>query len=191
MSNYIESLKPLVTDLASTLTFAILLACTNNLTLATSVSIALGVAQIAVARLRERNTSRMQQVGLALIVVLGLLTLYLHDARFMMAKFTIVHVAIGSVMLERGWMRRYMPKIVTDNLSDAAIVTSGAIWSALMFALAAANLYIGLEMSPRVWATFLAVAPTGAPLTLFALQSLVIRARVLANIRKRSALQAA
>jgi intracellular septation protein len=191
MSNYIESLKPLVADLASTLTFAILLAWTNNLTLATGVSIALGVTQIAVARLCNRNTSRMQRVSLALIVVLGLLTLYLHDARFMMAKFTIVHVAIGSVMLERGWMRRYMPKIVTDNLSDAAIVTFGAVWSAMMFALAAANLYIGLAMSTRVWVTFLAVAPAGAPLTLFALQSLVIRARVLANIRKRSALQAA
>ncbi len=106
----------------------------------------------------------MQWMSLGLVIVFGSLTLYFHDPRFVMVKFTIAHIAIGVVMLKPNWMARYLPPIVTETLSTGALTIYSALWPLLMFGLAAANLYIGLTMSARAWAWFLGTVPTAAPL---------------------------
>jgi len=73
--------------------FAILLATTHNVFLATGLGIALGIAQVAFQKLRGKDVVLMQWLSLALVVVFGSLTLYFHDPRFVMVKFTIGHVA--------------------------------------------------------------------------------------------------
>lgn len=190
MRNLAEAIRPLIEDLASTIFFAVLIALTGNVYLATGVGIAVGVLQVSVDRLRGKEIAAMQWMSLGLVIVFGSLTLYFHDPRFVMVKFTIAHIAIGVVMLKPNWMARYLPPIVTETLSTGALTIYSALWPLLMFGLAAANLYIGLTMSARAWAWFLGTVPTAAPWVLFAIQYLAIRVHVTSILRRRGAVAA-
>jgi len=187
MQHLAEAFKPLVFDLASTILFAIVLALTHNVFLATGLGIALGIAQVAWLKLRGREVMLMQWMSLGLVLVFGTLTLYFHDARFVMVKFTIAHVAVGAAMLKPGWMSRYLPQIVRDTLSARAMIGYSAMWPVLMLGLAAANLYIGFTMSQAAWTWFLATVPTAAPWVLLAIQYTMIRLHVRSIIRARAA----
>ncbi len=107
-----------------------------------------------IQRIRRQPVYTMQWMSLALVIVFGTLTLYLHDPRFVMVKFTIAHIAIGAAMIKPNWMSRYLPQIVTDNLSKFELTLYSAMWPVMMFGLAAANLYIGFTMSQAAWTFF-------------------------------------
>jgi intracellular septation protein A len=190
MSNLVNALKPLIADLLSSIFFAILIAVTGNIYLATAIGIATGIAQVAIQKLLGRPIATMQWMSLALVIVFGSLTLYLHDPRFVMVKFAIAHVAIGAVMIKPNWMSRYLPPIVTDNLSVRELTFYSAMWPVLMFGLAAAGLYIGIELGPKPWAWFLGIVNPAAPWVLFAIQYVLMRAHVRSAIRRRTAASA-
>lgn len=183
----IEALKPLLSDLASSIFFAILIAVTGNIYLATGAGIALGIAQVAIQKLRGKDIATMQWMSLALVIVFGSLTLYLHDPRFVMIKFAIAHVAVGAVMTKPNWMSRYLPKIVTDTLSVRELTFYSAMWPVMMFGLAAVGLYIGLAVGQNAWVFFLGFVNPAAPWVLFGLQYLMIRMHVRSVLRKRAA----
>lgn len=185
------AMKPLLADLASTIFFAALLAITGNVYIATGVGIAVGVGQFAIQRIRRRPVATMQWMSLLLVIVFGTLTLYFHDPRFVMIKFTIGKLAIGAAMIKPNWMSRYLPQIVTDTLSRFELTLYSAMWPVMMFGLAAANLYIGFTMSQAAWTFFLGVITPAAPWVLFGLQYLMIRLHVRGIIRRRMATAAA
>ncbi|MBS0472632.1 MAG: septation protein IspZ [Proteobacteria bacterium] len=191
MSNLAQALKPLILDLLSSIFFAALLFITGNVYVATGIGIAIGIGQIVILKLMKRPIALMQWVSIALVVVFGTLTIYFHDPRFVMVKFTIGHLAIGAAMLQPNWMSRYLPKIVTDNLSTRELTFYSGMWPVMMFGLAAANLYIGWYMGEEAWKWFLATVPGSAPWVLFAIQYLAIRLHVRSIIRRRAAAQAA
>ena len=188
MTHLFNAMKPLLSDLASTIFFAAVIAITGNIYLATGIGIAVGVGQVVVQKLLGREIAVMQWTSLALVVVFGTLTLYFHDPRFVIVKFTIGKLAIGAAMLTPNWMSRYLPKIVTDTLSALELTIHSAMWPVMMFGLAAANLYVGLTMSPIVWAWFLGTVPVAAPWVLFGLQYLAIRIHVKSILRRRMAM---
>ncbi len=149
-----------------------------------------GVGQVVVQAPLRREVPLMQWMSLAMVIVFGTLTLYFHDPRFVIVKFTIGKIAIGAAMLTPNWMSRYLPKIVTDTLSELELTLYSAMWPVMMFGLAAANLYIGLTMSPEAWAWFLGTVPVAAPWVLFGLQYLAIRLHVKSILRGRVAVAA-
>src|SRR3954471_9478384 len=75
---------------------------TDNVILATSVAIAGAVGQVIYARVKGQTLGYMTWASLALVIVLGGMTLLTHDPRFVLAKPAIGHVAIGLIMLKRG-----------------------------------------------------------------------------------------
>ncbi|HEY0300350.1 MAG TPA: septation protein IspZ [Rhizomicrobium sp.] len=187
MNNVKEALKPLVADLASSIFFAVLLALTGSIYLATGIGIAVGVGQVAVQKLRRKPVAAMQWMSLVLVVVFGGLTLYLHDPRFVIVKFAIAHVAVGAVMLKPNWMSRYLPRIVTDTLSVRELTFYSAMWPVMMFGLAAVGLYIGFYAGLPAWTFFLGVINPAAPWVLFAVQYGLIRVHVTRILRRRMA----
>jgi intracellular septation protein A len=191
MSNLVNALKPLIADLASSIFFAVLIAVTGNIYLATGIGIAVGIGQVAIQMLRRKPIFAMQWMSLALVIVFGSLTLYLHDPRFVMVKFAIAHVAVGTVMIKPNWMSRYLPPIVTDNLSSRELTFYSAMWPVLMFGLAGVGLYIGLELGANAWAWFLGTINPAAPWVLFAIQYVLMRQHVRSAIRRRAAASAA
>src|SRR3982074_2188843 len=105
-------------DFFSTILFLAIYLATDNVLLATGVAIAGAIAQVIYSRVKGKPLGYMTYASLALVIVLGSETLLTHDPRFVLAKPAIPPFAIGAIILKRGWMLRYLPAIVTDNIPE-------------------------------------------------------------------------
>jgi len=175
MNNLAYSLRPLLADFLSTIVFVVLIWLTGNVLLATALGIATGVAQIAIAKLRRKPVPLLQWAVLGLVLSLGGATLLTNDPRFVMFKPTIIYVGVGLVMLQRGWMGRYIPPSGQGRVPQWGIDAAGYAWSALMFLTAAANLVFALYTDTKTWSLFVAIFPTASKLILFAITYVSLR----------------
>src|SRR4030081_1617831 len=159
----------LATDFLSTIVFLTLYLTTNNVVLATSVAIAGAVAQVVYSRVKGRPLAFMTYASLALVIVLGGATLLTNDPRFVMAKPSIAHFAIGAIMLRRGWMLIYMPPLVSETIPEYVTV-AGYAWAALMFALGLGTIAVAATGDLKLWAVYVSVVLVGAKVTAFVVQ---------------------
>jgi intracellular septation protein len=172
----------LATDFFSTIVFLALYLITGNVVLATSVAIAGAVAQVIYARVRDQPLGFMTYASLALVIVLGSATLLTNDPRFVLAKPSIAHFAIGAIMLKRGWMLRYLPPIVTETIPEYVTV-AGYAWAALMFALGAGVIAVASTGDIKLWAIYVSAVAIGAKVAAFAVQYVAFRVLVTSRIR--------
>jgi intracellular septation protein A len=168
-------LQQLLSDFLSAIVFLAVYGLAGSITLATTTAVGVGLAQAAVMKLRGRPIDLMQWLALGLVLVLGAATLITQDSRFIMVKPTVIHWAIGAVMLRHGWMTRYLPPIARDNLPVGVMVRAGYAWAVLMLVLGGLNLFIALTMSFQAWAWFISFGAMGAKVAAFLVQYLVFR----------------
>src|SRR6478609_4649353 len=164
----------LLTDFLSTIVFLAVYLTTGNVVLATSVAIAGAVAQVVYSRVKGRPLSFMTYASLALVIVLGTATLLTNDPRFVLAKPSIAHFAIGAVMLKRGWMLRYVPPIVAGTIPEY-VTLAGFSWAALMFALGAGTIAVAATGDLKLWAFYVSVVLIGAKVVAFGVQYAAFR----------------
>src|SRR3954467_542711 len=169
-------------DFFSTILFIAIYLATDNVLLATGVAIAGAAAQVIYSRVKGKTFGYMTWASLALVIVLGGATLLTHDARFVLAKPAIGHVAIGLIMLKRGWMLRYMPAIVTETVPEYVTV-AGYAWAVLMFVLAAGTVAVAMTGDMKLWVFYISVVLVGAKITAFAIQYVAFRLLVGSRIR--------
>src|SRR6478752_2361731 len=172
----------LLTDFLSTIIFLALYWTTGDVVLATSVAIAGAVAQVVYSRVKGQPLSFMTYASLALVIVLGSATLLTHDPRFVLAKPSIAHFAIGAIMLKRGWMLRYMPPIVVETIPEYVTV-AGYAWAALMFALGLGTIAVASTGDLRLWAIYVSVVAVGAKVAAFAIQYAAFRILITNRLR--------
>ena len=103
----------------------------------------------------------------------------------MLAKPAIAHVAIGAIMLKRGWMLRYMPPIVTETIPEY-VTLAGYAWAALMFALGAGTIAVAMTGDIRLWTLYVSVVALGSKLAAFAVQYVAFRILVTHRIAPRA-----
>ena len=173
-------------DFLSTIVFLVIYLTTDNVVLATSVAIAGAVGQVIYSRIKGRSLGYMTWASLALVIVLGGATLLTHDPRFVLAKPAIGHIAIGAIMLKRGWMLRYMPPIVTETIPEY-VTFAGYAWAVLMFVLAAGTVAVASTGDLKLWAFYVSVVLIGAKVLAFAIQYVAFRILVTGRIRAAKA----
>jgi intracellular septation protein A len=161
-------------DFLSTIIFLIVYFVSGELYLAIAVAMAVGIGQFLLLKQRGRSPDIMAWLSLVMVIALGGASLMTNDSRFIMAKPSVVHFAIGVVMLRRGWLARYMPDFVRQNVPENVLVGSGYAWAALMFGLGLVNLYVASRYSIDVWAWFISVYAVGAKVMAFLIQYAVI-----------------
>jgi intracellular septation protein len=177
------ALQQLLSDFLSAIVFLAIYGLSGSVTIATSLAIAVGAGQLTFMKLMGRAIDAMQWLALGLVIVLGGATLITQDSRFIMVKPTLIHWAIGAVMLRYGWMTRYLPPIARDNLPLNVMVVAGYGWSALMFLLGAINLFVALTMSFAAWAWFITFGAVGAKVVAFLVQYWVFRSLIRNKLR--------
>ena len=187
MKHFLTAFRPLAEDFLSTIIFLAFYAITGSVKLGIVLGIGIGVAQIAYLLLRGRKIDLMQWLSLALVIVLGGATLITHNPRFVMIKPSIGAFAVGCVMLKRNWQGRYLPPIVSQNVSENILVGWGYAWAGLMFLLAAVNLFVAFRLGLAAWAWFAAGVPLASQILLFIVQYATIRILVRRSIRARVA----
>jgi intracellular septation protein A len=188
MKSFLHAGKFLALDMASTFFFLALFALTHDVTLSVALGMALGVGQILWQRASRRPIDLMQWMSLGLVLVSGTITLVTHDARFVMVKPTLIYIVVGCVMLKKGWMNRYLPPVAMEVVPDLG-EAFGYVWAAMMFASAALNLVLALNLDPLKWAAVMSLWATGSKASLFVIQFAVMR--WVGGQRRRSGLAAA
>jgi intracellular septation protein len=182
-----SAMRQLFEDLLATILFLLVYILSGDIFIATGVAIAAGLVQIGYLKARRRTIDAMQWASLALVIVLGGVTIATRDGRFIMMKPSIIHFAIAAIMLRRGWMARYLPRIATDNLPESVIVGAGYAWAALMAALGLANLVVAWAFDARVWIWFVSVGAVGAKVLFVLAQFLLFRYLVWRRLKLRAA----
>jgi intracellular septation protein A len=124
----------------------------------------------------------MTWASLALVIVLGGATLLTNDPRFVLAKPSIAHFAIGAIMLKRGWMMRYLPPIVVETIPQYVTI-AGYAWAALMFALGAGVIAVASTGDLKLWAFYVSVIAIGAKIAAFAIQYVAFRVLITGRLR--------
>ena len=169
MANLMHSARLLVTDLASTLLFLIVLLITKDLMLAVGLGVGLGIIQIAWMKIRRQPIDTMQWLSIGLVVVSGIATLLTSDARFVMLKPTVIYCIVGAYMLKPGWMTRYLPPIAVHLVPDLAWIF-GFVWAGLMFLSAALNIALALTLDPVSWSAMMSIWGIASKVALFLAQ---------------------
>jgi len=172
----------LAADFFSTIVFLGLYVTTGSIVLATSLAIAGAIGQVIYTRVTGKELSFMTWASLGLVVVLGGITLLTQDPRFVLAKPSIAHFAIGAMMLKRDWMLRYMPPIVTETIPDYVTV-AGYAWAMLMFALGAGTIAVAATGDLKLWAIYVSFVSVGAKILAFAVQYVAFRLLITSRIR--------
>lgn len=180
-----DIVRRLVADFFSTIVFLAIYLASGNVLLATIVAIGGAIFQYALSRWRGVKLDRMALASVALVVILGTATLLTDDPRFVLAKPSIAHFAIGAIMLRRNWMARYVPPIVQDKAADLVLV-AGYLWAALMFALGLGTIAFALNGNLRLWTIYVSVIAVGAKVLAFALQYLIFNSVIRLRIRRAS-----
>jgi intracellular septation protein A len=173
------------TDFFSTILFAGVYFATDNIALATTVGIAGAIGQVIYARVTGKQLGFMTWASLGLVVLLGTATLLTNDPRFVLAKPSIAHFAIGAVMLKRGWMLRYMPAVVAETIPEYVTI-AGFCWAVLMFALGLGTIAVAATGDMKLWAIYVSVVAVGAKVMAFAIQYVAFRLLLTSRLRVRA-----
>lgn len=186
MQNLLHAARPLANDLFSSLLFAALVALGVDTQAATLIAMGVGVAHVVLWKLLGKSVAPLQWASLALVLTFGAVGLFLHDARFLMAKPTVIYLILTVMMLKRGWMLRYLPPVAIGH-AEPATIAFGYVWAGLMALTATANLVIAVQF-PQLWPAFLAIFPMTSKIVLFAAQYAVMRHITIRGVRAQMAL---
>jgi intracellular septation protein len=173
------------TDFLSTILFACVYFATGSIALATAIGIAGAIGQVIRARIKGSELGFMTWASLGLVIVLGTATLLTNDPRFVMAKPSIAHFAIGAVMLKRGWMLRYVPPIVAETIPEYVTI-AGFSWALLLFALGLGTIAVALTGDMKLWAIYVSFVAVGAKIMAFAIQYVAFRLLIISRLRERA-----
>jgi intracellular septation protein A len=177
-----DVLLRLATDFLSAIVFLVIYLATGNIILATAIAVAGAIAQVAYARRTGKVLGFMTYASLGLVMVLGAATILTNDPRFVLAKPSIAHFAIGLIMLKRGWMLRYVPPLVAETIPEY-VTGAGFAWAGLMFALGLGTIAVAMTGNIKLWTIYVSVVLVAAKIAAFAIQYVVFRLVVTSRIR--------
>ena len=174
MGNLMQSGRLLVSDLAATIVFLVVLLLTGDLVLAVALGVVLGIAQIAWMKFRRQPIDTMQWLSIGLVVVSGAATLLTRDPRFVMLKPSVIYCIVGAYMLRPGWLNRYLPDVAKHFVPDLARLF-GFVWAGLMFGSAALNIALAMTLPPVTWSAVMSVWGIASKVALFGIQFAIMR----------------
>ena len=136
---------------------------------ATIVAMVATIGQILWVYYRHRKIDAMQWVSLAMIVVFGSLTIFLHDKTFIQLKPTALYwlfsctLLISTQFFQKNWIQVLMGKQITlkEKHSKSVWQRLNLAWACFFFLMGALNLYVAFEYSEEAWVNFKLFGSTG------------------------------
>lgn len=125
---------------------------------ATAVLMAATVVQTGLIYAIDRKLQTMQKVTLVLILVFGMLTLALHDERFIKWKPTVLYASMAIVLAAALWIwkKNFLQMLLGSQLKlpEAVWARLTVIWVAYFLFMAALNGYVAALYSTEDWVNF-------------------------------------
>jgi intracellular septation protein len=151
---------------------------TSGIYAATASAIAIAALLVAYAWWRHRHVERQQLIMLAILVVLGGMTLALHDERYIKWKPTVVSwVMAGAFMLSQSLGKKTLvERMFGGNLQAPAQVWTrlNLGWVAFFVSLGALNLHFAFHWSTEAWVNFKVFGTFGLSMVFAVLQALYL-----------------
>lgn len=126
---------------------------------ATAVIIAATILQVGFFWLKNRRFEKMHLITLVLVIVLGGITLFLHDEIFIKWKPTIVNwlfavAFLGSQLFtHKNLIQRMMESHLTVS-SEQVWIRLNLMWIAFFTAVGFLNLYVAFSFDTNTWVNF-------------------------------------
>lgn len=145
---------------------------------ATAVAIVASVAQVFFSYMKHRQVEKMHLVTLALILVLGGLTLALHDETFIKWKPTLVNWGFALVFWgshyigEKPIIRRMLGEALT--LPEHVLQRLSMLWITFFIFSGAANLFVAYTFDTDTWVNFKLFGLMGLTIVFIILQGLYL-----------------
>ena len=154
----------------------------------TAVAIAATFLYVAVTWLKTRKVATMQLVTLAILVIFGGLTLYLHNEQFIQWKPTVINWIFGIAFLGSQFVGE---KTVVERLMSAQINLPNQIWRRLNLSwvtffliMGGANLYVMYNFDRDTWVNFKLFGMLGMTMVFLVIQSLFLARHI--NVPEKS-----
>jgi intracellular septation protein len=178
----------LFADFLAAIVFLSVNALTHDVVIATWAGIAVAVGQVGTAWVRRVPMPALRWLSLVLVMLLGGATIFTADSRFIRFKPTLIHLAIATAMLKRGWQARYFPPFVKEWLSERELTAWGYVWAGAMALMGLVNAAAAQWLDIGTWGIVL-TALLVAKLVLFAAQYTWMRVVVVRRMRAAGAQQ--
>lgn len=130
----------------------------NGIYWATGAAMVATLIQIAALKLMKKKIEKIHIFVFATVFILGGLTLYLQDKRFIMWKPTVVNWVFGAVFITSQYIGK---KNILQRMMDSSIELPDNIWKQLNFMwagffifLGVANLFVAYNFSEEIWVNF-------------------------------------
>ncbi|UDG82274.1 septation protein A [Candidatus Vallotia cooleyia] len=147
-----------------------------NIYIATGVTIATVLMQVAWSGLHHCRVHPILWVNLAIVVIFGGSTLVLHNDTFIKWKPTVLYWAFSLAIMfsQFGLRKNLIHKIVSTKIKLPPEVWNqlNIAWMLFFVVLGIANLFIAYRFSSDTWVNFKLFGTTGAMLLFIIVQSL-------------------
>jgi intracellular septation protein len=145
---------------------------------ATAVAIAATFLQVTFTWLKTRKVATMQLTTLAIIVIFGGLTLYLHDEQFIKWKPTVINWLFAGAFLGS---QIFGQKTAIERMMGSSLTLPKPIWCRLNLSwvtffliMGSANLYVMSHYDRDTWVNFKLFGMLGLTFMFIVLQSLYL-----------------
>lgn len=126
--------------------------------LATALAIVASLAQVGWLLARGRQVDPMLWISLAIIVLFGGATIWLHDETFIKWKPTILYATFAAILLGGRWLAG---RNLVQALLGAQLTLPAALWDRLLWlwsgffaAMAALNIAVAYSVPTATWVNF-------------------------------------
>jgi intracellular septation protein len=145
--------------------------------LATLVAIVASFGQIGWVKLRGHKVDKMLWISLVMIVVLGGLTLWLHDERFIKWKVTVLHWLFSAIILGAPLFGRNVIKSLMGSQIELPDIIWGRLnlsWGGFFAIMGVANLLVAYNFPTEIWVNFKLFGVTGLMIVFMIAQGIML-----------------
>jgi intracellular septation protein len=125
---------------------------------ATAVVIAATILQVAFSWFKFRKVETMQWITLILVVVMGGLTLILHDEQFVKWKLSIIEWLFGGAFLGSQFIgkKTFIERMMSAQMTLPSKVwkTLNLCWAGFFIGVGCLNVYVMFNYNTDDWVTF-------------------------------------
>lgn len=125
---------------------------------ATAVVIVATIVQVAYAWFKYRKVETMQWITLVLVVVMGGLTLVLHDDQFVKWKLSIIEWLFGGAFLGSQFIGKkpFIERMMSSQLTLPATIWKylNLCWAGFFIGVGFLNVYVMFHYDTNDWVTF-------------------------------------
>lgn len=144
---------------------------------ATAVAMLAAIAQVVYQKIKFNTFEQIHLISLGLILILGSMTLFLHNPWFIKLKPTCIYWLFSLVFLFSSFTKKTIAqKLMENNISLGKNIwlRLNLAWTFFFLIMGIANLYVAFNFNTNIWVNFKLFGGAGLTLLFILIQSIYL-----------------